>query len=164
MKTVAFTLTIFSGDAALSDDPAHELARILRDTAEAVAANGGESFTRDLRDYNGRKVGAFTLEIETPEPEPVFVVRDADGDTAAGPFETVEDARESAYELRKEQLDELYEGDPAGRELAAFNDSPFTVTAAPRNLCPYCENERPGENPAGENVCCNVAWSKGGDA
>lgn len=51
-----FTLTISTANAAFDDQPATEIARILRDVAKRV--EDGE-LSGNLRDVNGNGVGAF---------------------------------------------------------------------------------------------------------
>jgi hypothetical protein len=56
-----FKIEIDTGNAAFEDDKGAEVARILRDVATAL-----ERGTRaaPLHDYNGNRVGRFTLEAE----------------------------------------------------------------------------------------------------
>lgn len=56
------TIKIQMDNAAFSEGPATELARILRQLADDVEQGGSERET--LRDYNGNKVGEFN--IHTP--------------------------------------------------------------------------------------------------
>lgn len=58
---MAFTLTILTDNAAFADGP-DEVARLLRETADRVAAGDGEG---SLRDVNGNTVGEWTY----PEDE-----------------------------------------------------------------------------------------------
>lgn len=53
------TLTISMDNAAFGDDPAAELARILRDLADRVERVNPENIS--VRDANGNKVGELTI-------------------------------------------------------------------------------------------------------
>lgn len=55
-----FTLEIETGNAAFSDGPATEIARILRDLA-ARLERGDFNDEMHLRDYNGNRVGRARL-------------------------------------------------------------------------------------------------------
>lgn len=52
------TITIQMDNAAFADEPATELARILRNLAERIEEGSTES---RLRDINGNHVGQFTI-------------------------------------------------------------------------------------------------------
>jgi hypothetical protein len=55
---MAFELKIETDNAAFSEDPGAEIARILRDVARVVAQGGLEGF---VADSNGNMVGNFEL-------------------------------------------------------------------------------------------------------
>ena len=52
-----FTLTIQTGNAAFAEDPAEEIARILRELAQRISMNGKHSLSLTLRDDNGNTIG-----------------------------------------------------------------------------------------------------------
>lgn len=64
-----FTLSFRMDNAAFSDDPGAEAARILRQIA-ATVANGGDGWTfgeanmRPIRDVNGNRIGEWTADLE----------------------------------------------------------------------------------------------------
>lgn len=55
------TITLETGNAAFSDEPATEIARILRAQAELIEAGMATDET-PLRDINGNRVGVCTIE------------------------------------------------------------------------------------------------------
>lgn len=57
-----FKLEIECDNAAFGDEPAFEVARILRELAEQMERNG--SMAHPLWDYNGNRVGRSTVEPE----------------------------------------------------------------------------------------------------
>jgi hypothetical protein len=65
MVSVDFQLTIKSGNEAFAQDAGAEVARILRSTADMIAA-GVEGRMR-LMDHNGNGVGRAVLEVWTEE-------------------------------------------------------------------------------------------------
>lgn len=62
MKSV--TLTIQCDNAAFDGGPEHEVARILRDTADKLDAYEVDEQGLVLRDFNGNTVGHLTVENE----------------------------------------------------------------------------------------------------
>lgn len=59
---VAFKLTIETDNAAFQDgEPAFEVARILREVADAMENGTNEG---PVRDVNGNRVGTFTLDTK----------------------------------------------------------------------------------------------------
>ena len=54
-----FELHIETGNSSLADDPAYEIARILRRVASTVEDHGAGG--GPLRDINGNRVGSYTL-------------------------------------------------------------------------------------------------------
>ena len=54
------TIQIQMDNAAFTDAPASELARILRELAERIENDGQDECP--LRDFNGNKVGQFKIE------------------------------------------------------------------------------------------------------
>lgn len=63
-----FSLTFRMDNAAFADDPAGEVARILRDVADKVTR--GDGFTvgdaelRPIRDSNGNRIGEYCADLE----------------------------------------------------------------------------------------------------
>ncbi len=55
------TITVKMDNAAFSDEPMLELARILRELASELAQVGPYPFDLQLRDINGNTVGAIIL-------------------------------------------------------------------------------------------------------
>ena len=64
---MTFRLTIDTDNAAFADDPGAELARILRDAADALEYTGEPVWP--LRDANGNRVGTWELEHDGPDPD-----------------------------------------------------------------------------------------------
>jgi hypothetical protein len=62
--TVAFTLEVESGDAAITDNPQGEIVRILREMITAVEC--GLSYAV-LHDSNGNRIGYCSLDIDEDE-------------------------------------------------------------------------------------------------
>ena len=56
-----FRLFIDCDNAAFEDEPAHELARMLRDVAKRLESGDGFDTWRDLRDVNGNVAGKAAL-------------------------------------------------------------------------------------------------------
>lgn len=60
MNDVDITITINTGNAAFSDDPGAETARILRALADKFEAGRGGDVSK-LMDANGNKVGTVSI-------------------------------------------------------------------------------------------------------
>lgn len=60
-----FKLTIKTANAAFSDDPGHEVARILRDVASKTANGYREGVVMDA---NGNRVGSWNLKGRARRP------------------------------------------------------------------------------------------------
>ena len=56
-----FTLTIHTDNAAFLGDPGPEVARILRRTADRIAAGEATGLFQTIFDINGNDVGRFKL-------------------------------------------------------------------------------------------------------
>ena len=56
-----FTLKLNTDNDAFTADPAAEVARILREAADMLE---GGTTGRSLSDYNGNRVGAFSLDTD----------------------------------------------------------------------------------------------------
>jgi hypothetical protein len=64
---IKFELKINSGNAALAEDPASEVTRIMRDLADKMCAfppTPGDELFFALRDINGNAVGSAQFSIE----------------------------------------------------------------------------------------------------
>ena len=64
---MAFRLTVDIEGAAFADNPAPEVARILRAVAEDLERGGDYDFFRTLRDVNGNDVGRARMRREEDE-------------------------------------------------------------------------------------------------
>lgn len=61
-RCTQFRLTIATENAAFDEDPCSEIVRILR--AAANTLENGVELPRNLRDYNGNRVGAMEVDEE----------------------------------------------------------------------------------------------------
>ncbi len=66
VSNVRFELDIDSANQAMVEDPREEIARMLRETAEAVLDGSDKG---KLMDINGNKVGSYTVNIEEEDEE-----------------------------------------------------------------------------------------------
>lgn len=63
-----FTLKVDTDNAAFADDPAPELARILRLVAERIEAGDEFHYYQTIRDANGNDVGRYALKNADGSP------------------------------------------------------------------------------------------------
>lgn len=61
MMNIHFSIDA-NGNAAFADEPATEIARILRETAKRIEAGDFPEGTTPIKDINGNKCGVFSME------------------------------------------------------------------------------------------------------
>lgn len=115
-----FTLTIETDNAAFDDEPRYEVARILRDAADAYAYNGETAWP--LRDVNGNRVGQWTF-TATPETVAADALDDVD---------TLDDALDAlGWDVDVIEGDGWWTDEDRARARAGGDAASFFATAHP---------------------------------